>query len=252
MDIPKTVQEMEYLGFVVNTREMTNISPRSKDKGNPEGCGQHDYCGNDTAEETCPLHWDNSGVLHFQAENLPSSDSILPDHCAVVTRNRRQGWDITSRTTTPHKYRRVLPCNRIRCFEARMGSSLSGQEAEWHINVLDLRFSSLTAWPISGKSTLCKVFQAGLQTSFCSTGKATPMLHITQPGLSGVTGIAEGRVIPFLDHWLHISDFCDACNISSCSLFIAFKEHQMEASFLFKYLALKCCEWRELKSNITS
>ena len=59
----------------------------------------------------------------------------------------------------------------------------------------------LTAWPISGKPTLSKAFQAGLPTSFCSPGGATPMQHIIPHGPNGVAGVVRGKPIPFLHLW---------------------------------------------------
>ena len=69
-----------------------------------------------------------------------------------------------------------------------------------HPLILEERMS-LTAWPISGKPTLCKAFQTELQISYYSHGEATLTRHITQPGLNGIAGVVEGRVIPFQHLW---------------------------------------------------
>ena len=55
----------------------------------------------------------------------------------------------------------------------------------------------LAVWKVSGKSTLQKVFQNGLQISCWQDGAKGPIQHTSQPGTNGLAGVHQGRLIPF-------------------------------------------------------
>lgn len=62
--------------------------------------------------------------------------------------------------------------------------------------VVSNRFQ-LAAWKISGKPTLQRKFQSGLQTISCQDGARVPRKRTNPDGPSGLAGVLQGRLIPF-------------------------------------------------------
>ena len=55
----------------------------------------------------------------------------------------------------------------------------------------------LTAWPISGRDSLCRAFQKELPTSSSNPGGNIHTEHITQPERSGIAGVLQNKLFHF-------------------------------------------------------